>query len=181
MFLRGQNEAARGGEIIGFHCPNLADHDGRRAALQRFFHGPKRLFGARRMNEKKASRIDSVKGEPSPIKRTLFERGKILADPDDRRPHSRGAQTSGKRQRETCRGGVIAGLRRNDFVQRAEIEAAGQHAVEADMAERNAPGRRRRARPACRIFDPGNVLAQKAQPRVLSERPTDGRRLRLRA
>jgi hypothetical protein len=148
VFLRGQNEAARGGKIIDFHGPNLADHGGRRPAFQRLFHGPERLFGARRMNEKEAIRIEPMKGEPRPIKRALFQAGEILADPDDRPAPARRAQTGGKGERKTCRRGMIAGLRRDDLVKRAEPEAAGEHAIEACVTERNASRKRRLVRRA---------------------------------
>jgi hypothetical protein len=166
--LRGQNEAARGGQIIGFRRENLADHGGRRPAFQRFFYGPERFFRIRCMNEEEASRVDPVHGEPRSIQRTLFQTGEILADPDDRRPVSAQAQTSGKGQSETCCGGMIAGPRRNDLVQRAGIQAAGEHQIDAGVAERNALG----SRQAYRIFDAGNFLAQKTQPfrALLSER-----------
>jgi hypothetical protein len=67
MFLRGQDEAARGDEIIKFRRENFADHHAGRPAFQRLFHGPERFFGVRRMDEEKAIWIDPVKGEPRSI------------------------------------------------------------------------------------------------------------------
>lgn len=162
ILLRRQNEAARSGEIIKFRRENLADHRARRVALQRLFHGPECLLGVRRMNEEKAIRIDPEKSEPRSVQRALFERGKILADPDERPMLARRLQTGGERQRETSRSGMIAGLSRDDLVKRTELEAAREHAIKPGMAERNT--RRRFARRTRRIPYPGDFLAQKTQP-----------------
>lgn len=191
VLLRCQNQTARGGKIIGFRRPDLPHDGGRRPAFQRLFHGPERLFRARRMDEEEASRIDPMMGEARSIKRALFEPGEILADPDDGSPVSRRFQAGGERQRKTGRRGMITGARRDDFMQGAGLEAADEHAIEAGVAERNARPRRFARRQHSQVcgLDPGDLAAQKAQPfrtrAALSEgrrlRAADRRRLRLRA
>ncbi len=162
VLLRRQDETARSGEIIKFRREDLADYGTRRPALQRLFHGPERRFGLRRVNEDEAIRIDPEKSEPRSIQIALFEGGEILADPDERRALSRRAQTS-EGQRETCRGGMVAGPRRDDLVQAAWLESAREHAIESGMAERDASGRHL-AGGIRRIIDPGDFLPQKVQP-----------------
>lgn len=159
VFLCGKDEPARSGQIISLGRENLADHGSGCGALQRLFHGPERLFGACRMDEKERSRIYPMQGEARPIKRALFARGEILADPDDRRAPPRRPQMRGERQGKTCRGGLIAGSRRHDLVQGAKLEAAGKLAIERGDPERNAP------RLAGHAFDAGDFGAQEMQAR----------------
>ncbi len=84
IFLRREKKPSRGGQIIRFSRPELADDDGGRSAFQCLFHGPERIFRALRLDENKPGGIETVKGKARPIERALLACGKILADPDDR-------------------------------------------------------------------------------------------------
>ncbi len=70
------------------------------------------------MDENEAIRIDPVKCESGTIKCALFEAGKILANPDERR-FAAGGKARSQCQSETGRGRGIAGAGGGDLMQRA--------------------------------------------------------------
>jgi hypothetical protein len=107
-FLRRENEAARGGQVIGFlEGPDFRHRGRQSAAFYGLLEAPQAFPHIARMDEDEAGRIEAMEAKPRPIGHAPFPSHAVLEDPDDRA----GAPWSGMRKSGNRSSGAIKSTR----------------------------------------------------------------------
>ena len=148
-FARRQREPARLRQIglravVGEFCDDIRDA----AAAQPFFHRPQRVDRTRDAQHGEALRGQAHEVETGGVGAAAFATGVVGRDPERLATSLLSEVPSGKRQRETGRGGEMDGGRGRQFVQRPAGKTAGERGVGSRNTQRQK---------ACILMQPGCV------------------------